>query len=215
MSDRVMAHRRLIEPLARRIDTRKVLIVLSQSGFGMFEFLIALLIFSTGMMGLLSTQLAGKKAGYEASQRSVATALARDILERMRANADQIAAYQVTNAGDETRRLPVPTANCDTSACSAPQLAAFDVWQWESHLLGELEQYAGGYAGGLLAPRACVTANDGEVTVAISWLDAMSAGKAPVAICDIENGKALEAGEADSSMRRRHQLSLSTFIGRH
>ncbi|RLA48698.1 MAG: hypothetical protein DRQ98_14465, partial [Gammaproteobacteria bacterium] len=49
-----------------------------QKGVGLLEVLIALLIFTTGMMGLLSTQLAGKKAGYEATQRSIATALARD-----------------------------------------------------------------------------------------------------------------------------------------
>ena len=38
-------------------------------GVGMLEFLVALLIFSTAMMGLMSTQLAGKRANFEASEK--------------------------------------------------------------------------------------------------------------------------------------------------
>ena len=48
----------------------------AQRGVGMLEFLLALLIFCVGMMGLMSAQLAGKRAGFEASHRSTATALA-------------------------------------------------------------------------------------------------------------------------------------------
>ncbi len=44
----------------------RCLALVGTRGIGMLEFLIALLIFSMGMMGLLSAQLAGKKAGYEA-----------------------------------------------------------------------------------------------------------------------------------------------------
>ena len=52
-----------------------------QRGFAMVELLFALLIFSVAMMGLWSGQMAGKRAGYDALQRTVATNLARDILE--------------------------------------------------------------------------------------------------------------------------------------
>ena len=45
----------------------------SASGVGMLEFMIALLIFSTAIAGLLSVQLAAKKAAHEAARRSVAT----------------------------------------------------------------------------------------------------------------------------------------------
>ena len=41
-----------------------------ESGMGMLEYLLALLIFSTGMMGLMSAQLVAKKVVHEASQRS-------------------------------------------------------------------------------------------------------------------------------------------------
>ena len=182
----------------------------------MFEFLIALLIFSMGMLGVLSAQLAGKKAGYDASQRSVATALARDILERMRANPGQINSYQVSDVGNESRRLSRPGTNCDASICSATQLAAFDLWQWESLLVGESEEFSGGYAGGLLSPRACISSDEGQVAVAISWLGAIMTGHAAentqAAACGEEEIEPESGGEV-ISVRQRHQLTISTYIG--
>ena len=53
----------------------------AQRGVGMLEFLVALMIFSMGITGLLSAQLVAKKTIIEAGQRSMAIALARDILE--------------------------------------------------------------------------------------------------------------------------------------
>ncbi len=188
----------------------------------MLELLIALLVFSVGMMGLLTAQLVGKKAVHEASQRSVATALARDILERIRANPLQIESYRVTNVGDEARRLLLPAANCDASACSAAQLAAFDLWEWESLLAGESEKFSGGYAGGLLSPRACISGEGGTVAVSISWL---GLGSAPNTVENtVENKPATGCGDdltttasptEATSTRQRHQLTLTTFIGGH
>lgn len=186
----------------------------AQQGVGMFEFLVALLIFSLGMMGLMSAQLAGKRAGFDASQRSTATALARDILERVRANPGQIESYQVVGAGDESRRQPLPGADCDIAACTAPQLAAFDLWQWESLLLGESEQSGGESAGGLVSPRGCLRRDGGTVTVTISWQGL--APDAPVAAaataCDSENPEPIAPEDAGIETTRRHQLAIATFV---
>jgi type IV pilus assembly protein PilV len=199
--------------IARSADVAPMLGVDRSGGIGMLEFLIALLIFSMGMMGLLSAQLAGKQAGFGASQRSVATSLARDILERMRANSGQIQAYQVSDAGDASRRLPLPDTDCETAACSAVQLAAFDLWQWESLLLGETEKYSEGYAGGLVSPRACINAEGGTVVVAISWGSATEAAYAPGAVCG--GDEVLDNATPGGDMKQRHQIAISTFIGAH
>jgi type IV pilus assembly protein PilV len=178
----------------------------------MFEFLIALLIFSTGMMGLLSAQLAGKKAGYEASQRSVATVLARDILERMRANPRQIDAY--CSAGVGARRLPRPEADCYSVTCSAEELAAFDLWEWESLLLGDSESDAGNSSGGLVSPRACITHDGGTVAVAISWLGLTGIPQADADQCGADlPGLGVAPGETGAGRFRRQQLTVSTYIG--
>ena len=70
-----------------------------ETGAGMLEFLLALLIFTTGLSGLLSVQLAGKQASTEAARYSVANHLARDILERMQANPGAAPAYQIEIPG--------------------------------------------------------------------------------------------------------------------
>lgn len=183
----------------------------------MLELLIALLIFSLGMIGLLSAQLVGKKAVYEAGQRSAATALARDMLERMRANPAQLEAYRADNVGDEARRVPLPDADCHVSACTAEQMANFDVWQWEGLLRGEAEAFSGGYAGGLLFPRACITAVDGRVAVTISWLGASTGGNTTGsgAVADCGGGSTPASTGDETSTRQRHLLTLHTFVGGH
>lgn len=185
-------------------------------GVGMLEFLVALLIFSVGMIGLMSAQLTGKKASFDASQRSIATALVRDIVERMRANPGHTMAYQVAGAGDESSRLPRPDADCAVAECSAEQLAAFDLWQWESLLVGESEQDAVGNAGGLVVPRACISSAGGEVDVVISWYGVtrtlMNVEPLTPAGCDERSGELPLQAPGDE--RQRHQISMSTFIAR-
>jgi type IV pilus assembly protein PilV len=176
----------------------------------MLEFLVALLIFSVGMMGLISAQLVGKRAGFEAAQRSVATVLARDILERIRANPGQVAAYRNASIGDADHRLSAPSTDCDAADCSAAQLAEFDLWQWEALLLGENEQGVDGGSAGLVAPRACITTEGGHVVVAISWRGAANAVEMPQSAC-AEPGEDSPAG-ADGVMTQRRRLVLSTFI---
>ena len=183
-------------------------------GIGMLEFLVALLIFSTGMAGLLSVQFAGKKAVHRAAQRLVATHLGRDILERMQANPGEIVAYRVTDAGNSAGRLPGPEIDCSYASCGTEQLAVFDLWQWESALLGESEQYWDGSAGGLVSPRACITSDGGSVTVSISWLDiAAVAQPQPLGtVCGADGEVGTEAAEDVEDSLRRRQLTLSTFI---
>lgn len=196
-----------------RFRALKVLAVSGHKGVGMLEFLIALLIFSTGMSGLLSAQLAGKRAGYEAFQRSVATALARDILERIRANPGRSLDYRVTGAGNVNKRVPMPGADCDRADCSAAQLAVFDLWQWESQLLGESERDAGINVGGLVSPHACITNDGGVVEVAISWQGVTPASQPTNPVCaSDEDGKNAGADHANDDLRLRNHLRIATFI---
>ena len=185
-----------------------------QKGVGLLEVLIALLIFTTGMMGLLSTQLAGKKAGYEATQRSIATALARDILERIQANPGQTPAYLVNNAGDQENPLSIPATNCEQSDCTPVQLATFDLWQWESLVLGVSEKQGMSNVGGLVSPRACIFREEGVVLVAISWLGSTSARDPVESACGSDIAGLYDApDEAVGNNFRRRQMIMSTYVG--
>lgn len=186
-----------------------------ESGMGMLECLLALLIFSTGMMGVMSAQWVAKKAVHEASQRSTATALGRDIVERMRANRGQLEAYRAIALGDTARLLPRPDANCNVAMCTALQLARFDLWQWESNLLGLSERGSSGSLGGLVSPLACISSDSGEVAVTISWLVSTVARQPILSLCgtdDVELG-ATERDASGGTLQRR-QLIISTFIGK-
>jgi type IV pilus assembly protein PilV len=182
-----------------------------QCGVGMLEFLIALMIFSTGVMGLLSVQLASMKAVHEANQRSVATALARDILERIQANPINAAAYVARNVGDASRPVPVPVADCDDADCSTTQLAAFDLWQWETLLLGAAVKHRDMNVGGLLSPLACISHQQGVVGVVISWRGSSSASESPALDC-VANGPDADVEMEGKNNAGRHHLQLSTYV---
>lgn len=144
----------------------------NQKGLGLIEILLAVLLLGIGAVGLASMQIKAKRMTYEAVQRSVATSLARDIIERMRNNPGALASYVVTNYGDNDNRTE-PTPNCSSASCTTTQLAAHDLWEWERALLGATETTVDGgntaLVGGLNIPRACITHNAGEISVAIVW----------------------------------------------
>jgi type IV pilus assembly protein PilV len=56
------------------------------TGFSMMEVLVALLVLSVGLLGMAALQVVSLKANHGAYQRSQATFLAYDMIDRMRAN---------------------------------------------------------------------------------------------------------------------------------
>lgn len=140
-----------------------------QGGVGMIEVMIALLVFAVGMMGMIAMQLGAKRASYEATQRSLATSLSRDILERMRSNPAALDNYVVNEISSQS----TPATNCSNVDCTPQQLAAYDLWDWTEVLRGTNEKVTIGSdtveTGGLLNPMACITNTNGNVKVAIVW----------------------------------------------
>ena len=182
----------------------------------MVEFLIALLIFSIGMLGLLEVQLAGKKASHEAVQRAVATSLARDLVERMQGNPGYVRAYTKQTTIDTSAPTPSPAVDCNVSACTAEVLATFDIWQWVNLLRGTSARHPGATSGGLVDPRACISNDNGVVTVIVTWLGFTLSGNTPTVAC---SGVAAGLESTDEDMagnsRPRRQLVLTTYIPEH
>lgn len=142
-----------------------------QGGIGLIEVLIAMLIFALGILGMATMQVNAKRVSYDALQRSIATALTRDIVERMRSNpsATALAVFgAVNNLGGGTI-LAAPSACTQLSPCSPTQMATRDIWEWEQALDGASEVVGGVNAGGLVSPKACITYAAGLVTVTIAW----------------------------------------------
>ncbi len=141
-----------------------------QRGVGMIELLIAMLVFAVGVLGMASMQLAAKRNLYESTQRSIATGLNRDILERMRSNPHRLNLYVV----DKMSTVTAASRDCAFNSCDPNELAAYDLMDWSVLLNGqnELVTIDGGTtiaSGGLVKSLACITNDEGSVRVAIAW----------------------------------------------
>ena len=169
-------------------------------GLGMLEFLVALLIFTLGVSGLLAAQLEARRLVFEAQQHSRAIALGRDLLARIGANAGAANAYTASDLGASA--VCAPPADCLQVSCSPADLAAFDLWQFEAALRA------------LPVARACVDVHGATVTVVVSWR-ALSAGHGPAtALCALSPVGLYDARDGGAGNDRlRRQLVLSLFTG--
>lgn len=108
-----------------------------QSGFTLLEVMITIVILGLGIMGLAALQFSSLRANNQSLEQSQATALAYELADIMRANAAR------ANAGDFDAGSfgPAPAeaaVDCQTSVCTAQQLAAFELNQWYQRMVGTL-----------------------------------------------------------------------------
>lgn len=118
----------------------------SQSGTTLVEVLITVVLVSIGLLGLAGLQLMTVQNTNSSTERFEATTLARDILERMRANRQQalIGTYDVALGADP----------------AAGGVAGDDLEAWKAAL------------GALPGGDGSVEVDDGVVTIVVNWTDA-------------------------------------------
>lgn len=120
-----------------------------QQGVGLIEVLVTLLILSTSLITLTAMQNRSLQFNQMAYFRSQANILAYDILDRMRLNRDNLAAYNVALAAFGGGAAP-----------AAANVAASDVFQWRS----DIDTRIPGATGGI----ACNAATN-VCTITIDW----------------------------------------------
>lgn len=161
-----------------------------QMGVGLIDVMIAVFIFSVGLLAISALQLISKQSNYEAIQRTSASALANDILEKMRMNSSDFVSsttqssliYYASTNPILKHTVPVvkPAPECDSAVCTPEQLAAWDLYEWKLMLIGAGETDKDSdtkYLGGLVDPTACITGPatapgtgaSGVYTVSIAW----------------------------------------------
>lgn len=142
-----------------------------QQGFSLIEILVSVFVVSIGLLGVARMEVLSKQSGYEALQRTSASMLAHDVMEKMRANPASLVSYVNLTLGDGS--APTPAVDCSSANCAtAPEIASYDVWQWEQVLMGAAEKSGGTNTGGLVEPRGCITGpagGAGVYTIAIAW----------------------------------------------
>ena len=164
----------------------------THSGAGLIEVMLALLVFSTAMTGTLAAQAVGMQASAAALQRSSAALYAQDLLARVRANPGAVSRYVATGLGDPGNRQATPSRNCEYQPCSPAELAIYDLWQWETLLLGANARIGEQPVGGLYFPTACLFHDSGWVRLHLYWQAAGHARPADEAECGSPGGNGQE-----------------------
>jgi len=187
----------------------------NQSGFSLLEVLISVLVFSIGVLGIAALQLKAKQSGYEAVQRTVASSLAAELLERMRLNSSGTSLINyVTANGTQTFSSSSPPAaapNC-SAGCNSTQIAALDLRNFWDALNGASETRNGNQTGGLVNPTTCINGpadgSPGTYTVTIAWRGQADLTNANASTCG--NGS-YDSPSGTNGYRRI--LSITTWIG--
>jgi len=118
------------------------------SGFTLLEVLVAIVILSFGVLGVVGLQAASLRSNKEARNQASAVRLGRELAELMRGN--KAVAVQTTTAANPyliptplslpaTANPADPPENCFTGACSsAINVAKFEIVEWERRVRDEL-----------------------------------------------------------------------------
>ena len=131
---------------------------LNQKGLSLIEVMIALAVFSFGLLALAALMASGLKYNTSALHRSHATSQAYDMGDRMRANRLGLDAGYYNNLSDSGT-----DPDCIGSGCTPEQMAQYDTWQWNTDNERLLPDGAG-----TVTPRS---GNSGIFTIKVAWND--------------------------------------------
>jgi type IV pilus assembly protein PilV len=107
----------------------------SSSGLAMLEAIAALLVLTTGAIGILWWHQKAELRQQQQINQFIAMSLASDLAKRMQVNARQAALYAF--GWGESRQS---THDCFASPCSWAQLAQWDISQWQQALRAQIPQ---------------------------------------------------------------------------
>jgi len=138
------------------------------SGFTLLEVLVSLIVLGIGLLGVAKLMLVSTRTNDSAYLRTQALELANGILDNMRANrATALTGSYTVALGPYAN----PGVTCAVgSACSAAQLALYDLYQWKTRLATPTGALPGGDGSVALA----TVGNDTTATITVQWNDAVA-----------------------------------------
>ena len=101
-----------------------------ERGFTLIEVAVALLVLAVGLLGIAGMQSSGMQATMKSHQRATAMTQAQDIADRIRTNLSALRSMDYVG----TIATVAPSPNCQTvsNICTSPQLAATDLFNWQT-----------------------------------------------------------------------------------
>jgi len=189
--------------------------ITSQSGIGMIEVLVTIVITVVGLLGLSAMQMQSIRSVSDTGNRTHAIWIANDLINRIRANEVAMDNY-VT---DEMRCLDANGGSAvpDVKMCSAfsvgnnqqppanctnAELATYDLWE---SLCGVDQilavEAASSSASFIVDPALTVTdLNNGDLNITISWSSRTAGRKGNDNVYYLESGKLAETQREDYSV---------------
>ncbi|MEH6651036.1 MAG: type IV pilus modification protein PilV [Motiliproteus sp.] len=127
------------------------------AGFSLIEVLVALLVLSVGILGLIAMESRALKNNQSAYHRSQATILIYDLADRIRANKGALASYEsIINPSDQNCAASTP---CNSASGMAQQ----DLYQWRQKVTDV-------FPGGTSVSWSVASSGD-DVAITLRWDD--------------------------------------------
>jgi len=182
-----------------------------RKGFSLLEMLVALVVFSIGMLAVAGLQTVSKQANFEGLQRTTAAQIASGLLEDIRTNGDALDVYRTAAEIGNGSRGAEPAPNCrDGAECTGAQRAVHDLWFWEQALDGTMETSGGAGTGGLMLPSMCIdgpaVGGPGIYRVTIVWRGTASITNASNNPCGVASGN------FGANLEFRRIIEVPTYI---
>ena len=151
----------------------------TQRGYSMIEVLVSLVVLAVGLLGVAGLQSSGMRHTYASNTNGQATVLARNMIDRMRANPEGI-------RDGEYDGMILPPQNskpdCSGASCTAQQIALVDEHEWDALISDRLPA---GTAGIRCLDATCE--DHSPYQIRIVW-DADGDGQASLANCSSSLG---------------------------
>ena len=143
----------------------------ASTGFTLVEVMVTVFVVAIGLLTAAGLQAVSKKAAFDALQRTTASVIAQDMLERIRANPTMQENYVLLGA---EVKGPISGVTCGGgTACSKLELVSYDLSRWWMSLDGAAETISSGAttanAGGLRSPVGCISQSGLVVNVVVAW----------------------------------------------
>ena len=130
-----------------------------QSGVGLIEVLIAVLVLAVGLLGFTGLQTQALRMNFDSLQRARASMLAEDLFDRMRANPNQALTTELY-LRDSADEKPTAETDCSAAQCTVAEMANWDMRGWMDKLEGVSD-----------AATAAVTRDNRKITIVISLVE--------------------------------------------
>jgi len=162
----------------------------TQSGVGIIEILIAVVVISFGVLGMAGLQLTGMKHSSSSNNRSLAVLFSENMAGRMRSNPGGVANLFYVDSDSQSANCEVrPNPYCQASvqgpanSCNAEQMAAFDVFSISCGTAASDGEFKDGLIDSLNNGRLVVECDDApcladsNYTITISWNEGRTTAK--------------------------------------